>query len=83
MRTIAHREFRNNSSEILRGVEVGETYVITNNGRIVAKLTPVNLLPLAGVRSRPPSDATSFADVARVRGAQSVASVLDDLRGER
>ncbi|UFS58890.1 type II toxin-antitoxin system Phd/YefM family antitoxin [Subtercola endophyticus] len=83
MKTIAHRELRNNSGEILRGVEVGETYMITNNGKIVATLAPVNLLPLAGVRSRPPSVAPSFADIARVPAREPVTSVLDDLRGDR
>lgn len=30
MTTIAHRELRNNSSEILRRVEAGESFTITN-----------------------------------------------------
>ena len=45
--TIPHRELRSNSAEILRRVQAGETFEITNNGRPVALLAPVPEEPLA------------------------------------
>ncbi|MGO2682632.1 MAG: type II toxin-antitoxin system Phd/YefM family antitoxin [Microbacterium sp.] len=41
MSTISHREMRNNSADVLRRVEAGETFVITNHGRPVAQIEPV------------------------------------------
>jgi prevent-host-death family protein len=83
MQTIAHRELRNNSAEILRGVQAGETYEVTNNGHVVARVTPVNLAPLEGIRHREPTDFESFGDVARVDPLVSVEDALDELRGDR
>lgn len=40
MSTISHREMRNNSAEILRRVEAGESFVVTNHGEAVAELIP-------------------------------------------
>ena len=40
VRTIPHRELRNNSSKILEEVRRGETIHITNHGEIVATLVP-------------------------------------------
>lgn len=41
MSTISHREMRNNSAAVLRRVEAGETFIITNHGRPVAQIEPV------------------------------------------
>jgi prevent-host-death family protein len=38
--TIAQRQLRNDSGEIMRRVEAGESFVITRNGHPVADLTP-------------------------------------------
>jgi prevent-host-death family protein len=40
MRTIPQRELRNQSGEILRETEKGESFLITVEGRPVAMLTP-------------------------------------------
>jgi prevent-host-death family protein len=40
MRTVTHREMRNQSAEILRQVEAGETLLVTNNGRAAAVISP-------------------------------------------
>ena len=40
METVTHREMRNNSGEILRRVEAGESVRVTNNGRIAAVIVP-------------------------------------------
>lgn len=38
--TIAQRQLRNDSGEIMRRVEAGESFVVTRNGRPIADLTP-------------------------------------------
>ncbi|MFT4295799.1 MAG: type II toxin-antitoxin system prevent-host-death family antitoxin [Micropruina sp.] len=40
METITHREMRNRSGEILRRVEAGESFTVSNNGRPVAVIGP-------------------------------------------
>ncbi len=40
-RTISQRELRNDSGEIMRAVEAGETFVVTRNGIPTAELRPV------------------------------------------
>ncbi len=42
MNTIAQRDLRNGSGEILRRVEAGERFVVTMAGRPVAELSPVS-----------------------------------------
>jgi antitoxin (DNA-binding transcriptional repressor) of toxin-antitoxin stability system len=39
-RTITQRELRNQSGEIMRGLDRGESFVITRNGVPVGQLTP-------------------------------------------
>ena len=38
--SIAKRQLRNDSAEIMRRVEAGESFVVTRNGHPVADLTP-------------------------------------------
>ncbi len=45
VRTIPHRELRNNSSKILEEVRRGETIHITNHGEVVATLVPPPVRP--------------------------------------
>ncbi len=40
-RPITQRELRNESGEIMRGLDRGETYVVTRNGVPVGELAPV------------------------------------------
>ena len=40
-RAITQRELRNNSGEIMRGLDRGEEYTITRNGVPVGILTPI------------------------------------------
>lgn len=40
-RTISQRELRNDSGEIMRAVEAGESFVVTRNGVPLAELTPL------------------------------------------
>lgn len=41
MREISQRELRNESGKIMRELEAGETFIVTNNGRPVGELTPL------------------------------------------
>lgn len=52
MRRISHREFRNNSAAVLREVQAGETMEITNNGELVAILSPPGESAFAGMKVR-------------------------------
>ncbi|NDH15113.1 MAG: type II toxin-antitoxin system prevent-host-death family antitoxin, partial [Actinobacteria bacterium] len=39
--SISHRELRNDSGRILREVQAGQSFIITNNGQPVAALKPI------------------------------------------
>lgn len=47
MRTVTHREMRNQSGDILRRVADGETIQVTNHGRVAALIVPPGTDPLA------------------------------------
>ena len=75
------RALRNDSAEVLRLVEQGETFTITRRGVPVAVLGP---LPATDLRcDRPATHRPSFARMARVRSAERSTDVLNDLRGDR
>ncbi|ANG85014.1 type II toxin-antitoxin system Phd/YefM family antitoxin [Microbacterium aurantiacum] len=69
MERISHREMRNRSGEILRRVEAGESFEITNHGRPAARIVP-------------PDDASLDALIAHgeARGARRSIDALSDLR---
>lgn len=89
MRTISHRELRNNSSEILRAVSAGETIEVTNHGEVAAVLVPPALtvferLVVAGkVREPQPDRHADLRNVPRVVVPVSSGQIIDDLRGDR
>jgi prevent-host-death family protein len=74
MRTIAQRELRNRSGEVLREVERGEEFLVTVGGRPVAELAPyrrrrwVPRAEVAAVLRTGASDPTFFQDLAEVGG---------------
>lgn len=80
---IPHRELRNNSSEILRAVEAGESFTVTNHGRPVARLVPVSDDELPPLASRPPLTRGGFLEFEPVVIDESIEEILDDLRGDR
>ncbi len=51
MATVGVRELRQRASELLRRVEAGETFEITDRGRPVAALGPLPTDPLARLRA--------------------------------
>jgi prevent-host-death family protein len=79
---IQHRRLRNDSSEILRRVQAGETFQITNHGEVVAILSPAahGAPPL---RVRGAVVKGGFSVLPRVRHVRPVRDELDHLRRER
>lgn len=86
--TITHREMRNNSAELLRRVEAGESVLISNHGRTAAVIGPAVAVTLdslierghARVASRGPE---SLRLVQRRQASQPSSAILDDIRGHR
>ena len=82
MKTISQRELRNDNAEIMRGVEEGETYVVTRRGVPVARIVPY--VEAGGLRiDRPARNRTPFSEIKRVEVSESISDMLDDLRGDR
>lgn len=79
--TIAHRELRNNSSEILRRVGAGESFEITNHGQIVAVLTPVESESRRRLGGRQ-AKGGRFSDLHPVDIDHPIQETLDFLRGD-
>ena len=74
MKTIAQREFRNHSGEILRQAEAGQEFAITVDGRPVATLGPyqkrqwVPREEVLKILRSLPSDPTFFEDIGELGG---------------
>jgi prevent-host-death family protein len=83
MKSIAHRELRNRSADVLRSVQAGESFEVTNNGEVVAMLTPPNFTAMLRARFRPPLTRGGFSTLPRVSSPETVQDVIDDLRAER
>jgi prevent-host-death family protein len=88
VRTISHRELRNNSSEILRDVQAGEIIEVTNHGDVAAVLVPPSLTPyerlLAAGKVRPPAGrSVDLRRLPRVRSSSTTADIIADVRGDR
>jgi prevent-host-death family protein len=88
MSTISHREMRNSSAEVLRRVEAGETFIVTNHGEPVAQLAPIQRTVLDDLESKGQvRRATgSVGDLAvlrraRLEAGETTADVIADLRG--
>jgi len=85
MRTITHREMRNESGAILRDVANGETIQVTNHGRVAALIVPPSTDTLTALISRgevrlarrPPS---SLRSIARRKSIVDSKSIVDDVR---
>ncbi len=89
MRTMSHREPRNNLAEVLRAVGAGETVEVTNSGEAAAGLVPPSLTPykhlLAAGKARKPHHDRSvdLRSIRRAAAAGSSAEIVADLRGDR
>ena len=83
METVSHRELRNRSGEVLRAVEAGESFTITNGGVPVARLVPVSDPTPELRRVRPARRHGGFSDLPRVALEGTVQGELDALRDDR
>lgn len=89
MRTITHRELRNNSSEVLRAVSAGETIEVTNHGEVAAVLVPPSLTPYerlvaAGKVRQPRADRrVDLRSIPRVTMTVTSEEIIADVRGDR
>lgn len=86
MRTVTHREMRNQSGDILRDVAAGETIKVTNNGQVAALIVPPGTDPLADLVSRGQvrearSPASSLRSIVRRKGATRSEEIVADVRG--
>lgn len=82
-RTIAHRELRNNSSQILQDVQAGESFEISNHGEVVAAIVPYSRHSGESLRKRPARLRGGFVDLARVNLDTTAQDSIDELRGDR
>ncbi len=87
MRTIPHRELRNNSAKVLAEVKNGAVIEVTNHGEVVAILIPPQSSRLAVLEAAGlVTSATStepFSSLERAATSESTAEIIEDLRGER
>ncbi len=86
-RTIPHRELRNKSSAVLREVQSGTTFRITNHGEVVAILTspdtPPVTPPALGLRVWPAKIRGRFSELERTQLDIPTQEIMDELRGDR
>ena len=85
MRSVTHREMRNNSGEILRAVAAGESVQVTNNGQIAAVISPPSGDPLSELvargQARPPRKPLSaLGAVRRRKASRASAQIVSDSR---
>ena len=83
--TISHRDLRNESGRILREVQAGAVYVITNKGQPVAEIRPITADPFAGLRVRRAKPGARFRDIVpvEVESDETTLEALLALRGDR
>lgn len=87
MRTIPHRELRNNSSKVLAEVKAGETIAVTNHGEISAILVPpttskYDQMVAAGLVT-PATKPGNAHRIKRIKSGPKSIDVLGELRGDR
>jgi prevent-host-death family protein len=86
MRTVTHREMRNQSGDILRHVAAGETIQVTNNGRVAALIVPPGTDPLADLVSRGQvrvarNPTSHLRSIVRRKGTADSQAIVADVRG--
>ncbi len=80
---IAHRELRNRSAEILRDVQNGAAYEVTNHGRVVALISPASASGRQELRIRKARHRGGFTSLPRVERSARMQDSLDELPGDR
>ena len=79
MRTITHRQLRNDFAAVLREVEAGESLLVSNHGSVVARISPASESD-PGLPVTRPATRHDFDEVPLY---ERPGSVLDALRGNR
>ena len=85
MENLSQRELRNESGRVLRAVSEGHSFVLTNGGVPVGRLVPLDAPAPALPIARPARRMGGWAalGIRRKASPQSLATTLDDLRGDR
>jgi len=86
MRTVTHREMRNQSGEILRHVADGETIQVTNNGQLAALIVPPGADALTDLASRGQvrvarNPTSSLRSISRRPSTATSKAIVADVRG--
>lgn len=86
VRTISHREMRNNSAAVLRDIANGETVQVTNNGVVAAIITAPTGDELSrridlGLARPALAPLSTLTSVQPTRSATSSAEIIADSRG--
>lgn len=80
--TITQRELRNNSADIMRRLQVGESFTLTSNGRVIGSLLPASeptRLPITRARTQRGFEGFPL----RPSPGVPLSEILDDLREDR
>jgi len=77
--TIPQRQLRNECSDVLRQVGEGHTFIVTTDGKPVARIVPVDTPRFT--RKKPPGWTRNIKAV--VHEGETIQEALDYLRGER
>lgn len=86
MKSVTHREMRNQSAEVLRRVESGESVIVTNHGRAAAIISPVGRAPLEELAERGQvrpavKGLESLRSIPRSRAQLTSRQIITDSRG--
>ena len=82
MTIITHRELRNNSADVLRRVAAGEAMEVTNNGTVVAYISPAPTPAMPFPVSRPARRGGGWSALPRVPLTHAVSEILDEERAD-
>lgn len=83
VKTISQRELRNDSAEIIRALGRGESFRLTNRGRVVGRVVPDSAPELDDLVVRRARRGMDFSDFEPIKAEESTEEVLRELRGER
>jgi prevent-host-death family protein len=80
--TISQRELRNNSADVMRRLQAGESFTLTSNGKPIGSLTPASR-PTGLPITRPATTRDYDGFPLRPAGDTPTSTILDELRGDR
>ncbi|QDP96758.1 type II toxin-antitoxin system prevent-host-death family antitoxin [Microlunatus elymi] len=87
MEKVPIRELRNQSSKVLARVVAGEIIQVTSNGVVQAVLVPPEMTPiergLINGAMTPAKTTAPVSGIPRVKSPTPLATIIDDLKGDR